>query len=148
MVGPGFRGLASLGPFLGAPAGSSGEVKYTGGTGSGAWHPLTPSWVPSVVSFTTVVEDVEVVQLVLLLGTDRGMPVPQIMLGVEVASFGVLPLVQFLDKVADMPVASMTGALGDQCRNCGVRSCSADAGVDVPVVQVVVGFLGAVCEFR
>ena len=28
------------------------------GLGSGAWHPLTPSWVPSVV------EDVEVVQLV------------------------------------------------------------------------------------
>ena len=46
MVGPGFRGLASLGPFLGAPAGSPGQVKYTGGTGSGAWHPLTPSWVP------------------------------------------------------------------------------------------------------
>ena len=43
----GFRGLASLGPFLGAPAGSPGQVKYTGGTGSGAWHPLTPSWVPS-----------------------------------------------------------------------------------------------------
>ena len=38
------------------------------------------------------------------------MPVPQIMLDVEVASLGVLPLVQFLDKVADMPVASMTGA--------------------------------------
>ena len=64
--GPGFRGLASLGPFLGAPAGSPGQVKYTGGTGSGAWHPLTPSWVPSVVF--TVMEDVEVVQLVLLLG--------------------------------------------------------------------------------
>ena len=46
MVGPGFRGLASLGPFLGASAGSPGQVKYTGGTGSGAWHPLTPSWVP------------------------------------------------------------------------------------------------------
>ena len=44
-----------------------------------------------------------------------GIPVSQIMLGVEVASFGVLPLVQFLDKVADMPVASMTGAWGRQC---------------------------------
>ena len=22
-----------------------GQVKHTGGTGSGAWHPLTPSWV-------------------------------------------------------------------------------------------------------
>ena len=60
----GFRGLASLGPFLGAPAGSPGQVKYTGGTGSGAWHPLTPSWVPSVVCCSTVMEDVEVVQLV------------------------------------------------------------------------------------
>ena len=64
----GFRGLASLGPFLGAPASSSGQVKYTGGTGSGAWHPLTPSWVPSVVYCTTFMEAVEVVQLVLLLG--------------------------------------------------------------------------------
>ena len=43
LVGPGFKGLASLGPFLSAPAGSPGQVKYTGGTGSGAWHPLTPS---------------------------------------------------------------------------------------------------------
>ena len=33
--------------FLGAPAGSPGQGKHTGGTGSGAWHPLTPSWVPS-----------------------------------------------------------------------------------------------------
>ena len=64
MVGPGFRGLASLGPFLGAPAGSPGQVKYTGGTGSGAWHPLTPSWVPSVVAVPQIMEDVEVVQLV------------------------------------------------------------------------------------
>ena len=46
VAGGGFRGLASVGPFLGAPAGSPGQVKYTGGTGSGAWHPLTPSWVP------------------------------------------------------------------------------------------------------
>ena len=29
--------MASLGPPLGAPAGSPGQVKYTGGTGSGAW---------------------------------------------------------------------------------------------------------------
>ena len=36
---------------------------------------------------------------------------------VEVASlYGVLPQAQFLDKVVDMPVASMTGALGRQCR--------------------------------
>ena len=38
----GSRGLASLRPFVGAPAGSPGQVKCTGGTGSGAWHPLTP----------------------------------------------------------------------------------------------------------
>ena len=38
---------------MGAPAGSPmqvkgspWQVKYTGGSGSGAWHPLTPSWVP------------------------------------------------------------------------------------------------------
>ena len=29
---------------------------------------------------------------------------------------GVLPQMQFLDKVVDMPVASMTGAWGRQCR--------------------------------
>ena len=69
MVWPGFRGLASLGPFLGAPAGSPGQVKYTGGTGSGAWHPLTPSWVPvRGASAPQIMEAVEVVQLVLLLG--------------------------------------------------------------------------------
>ena len=35
------------------------------------------------------------------------MPVPQIMpVYVEVASLGVLPLVLFLDKAVDMPVAS------------------------------------------
>ena len=39
----GSRGLASL---SGAPAGSAEQVKYTGDTGSGAWHRLTPSWVP------------------------------------------------------------------------------------------------------
>ena len=42
----GSRGLASLGPFLGAPAGSPEQVKFSGGTRPGAWHPLTPSWVP------------------------------------------------------------------------------------------------------
>ena len=35
---------------MGAPAGSPGQVKYTGGTGSGACHPLTPSWVPASTS--------------------------------------------------------------------------------------------------
>ena len=35
---------------------------------------------------------------------------------VEAASlYGVLPQAQFLDKVVDMPVASMTGAWGRQC---------------------------------
>ena len=51
----------------------------------------------------------------LLWGTDRGMPMPQIML---VCGSGLLrraSTVQFLDKVADMPVASMTGAWGHQC---------------------------------
>ena len=37
-------------------------------------------------------------------------------------AFGVLPQVQFLDKVADLPVASMTGALGDQCRKTAVSA--------------------------
>ena len=100
--------LASLGPFLGAPAGSPGQVKYTGGTGSGAWHPLTPSWVPSVVCRTTVHGRCGGGSACAYCwGTDRGMPVPQILL---VCGGGVLPLVQLLDKVADLPVASMTGA--------------------------------------
>ena len=79
-MGSGFSGLASLGPFLGAPAGTPG-VKYSGGTGSGAWHPLTPSWVPvRGASAPRIMEAVEVVQLVPAGGPDRGMPVPQIML--------------------------------------------------------------------
>ena len=47
---------------MGAPAGSPGQVKIYWRHGSRAWHP------PSVVCCTTVMEDVEVVQLVLLLG--------------------------------------------------------------------------------
>ena len=70
------------------------------------------------------------------------------MLGVEVACYGVLPLVQFLAKVADLPVASLTGACGRQCGKLCARSCSTDSGFDVPVVQVVVWFLGAFSEFR
>ena len=81
----GFRGLASLGPFLGAPAGSLGQVKHTGGTGSGAWHPLTPSWVPSVVFCTTSWKLWWWFGSCSCWGTDRGMPVPQICC-VEVAS--------------------------------------------------------------
>ena len=81
LVGPGFKGLASLGPFLGAPAGSPGQVKYTGGTGSGAWHPLTPSWVPSVVFRTTDHGRCGGGSACAYCwGTDRGMPVPQILL--------------------------------------------------------------------
>ena len=84
----GSRGLASLGPFLGAiPWCRTTDHGRCGGD--------------SACAHCT--------------GADRGMPVPQIMLGVEVACYGVLPLVQFLDKVADMPVASMTGAWGRQC---------------------------------
>ena len=45
------------------------------------------------------------------------MPVPQIMLGVGVASSACFHSVQFLDK---SPIASMTGALGRQYRNCGL----------------------------
>ena len=119
MVGPGSRGLASLGPFLGAPAGSPEQVKYTGGTGSGAWHPLTPSWVPVCgAAAPQIMEVVEVVQhvptagvLIVVCQCHRSYRY------VEVASFHcVLPQVQFLDKVVDMPVASMTGAWGRQCR--------------------------------
>ena len=112
MVGPGFRGLASLGPFLGAPAGCTGQVKFSGGTGSGAWHPLTPSWVPvRGASAPQIMETVEVVQhvpggeLIVVCQCHRSCRY------VEVASlFGVLPQVQFFDKVVDMPVASLTGA--------------------------------------
>ena len=60
----GSRGLASLGPFLGAPAGSPGQVKFSGGTGSGAWHPVTlPGCLPWC-AVPQIMEDVEVVQLV------------------------------------------------------------------------------------
>ena len=78
--GPGLRGLASIGPFLGAPAGSPGQVKDTGGTGSGAWHPLTPSWVPSVVCRSTDHGRCGGGSACAYCwGTDRGIPVPQIL---------------------------------------------------------------------
>ena len=118
MVGPGSRGLASLGPFLGAPAGSLWQVKYTGGTGSGAWHPLTSSWVPvrgasapQIIQFVEEVQHVPTAgELIVVCQCHRSCRY------VEVASlYGVLPQAQFLDKVADMPVASMTGAWGRQC---------------------------------
>ena len=128
MVGPGSRGLASPGPFLGAPAGSPGQVKQTGGTGSGAWHPLTPSWVPVCgASAPQIMEVVEVVQHV---------PTAGFLIVVcqcHASLYGVLLQVQFLDKVVDMPVASMTGAWVVSAENCGIRSCSADTGFDVPI---------------
>ena len=118
LAGPGSRGLASLGPFLGAPAGSPGQVKYTGGTGSGAWHPLTPSWVP--VCGAAAPQIMEVVEVVLLVPTaGEQIVVCQCHRScryVEASLCGVLPQVQFLDKVGDMPVASMIGAWGRQCR--------------------------------
>ena len=108
-----------LDPSWVPPAGSSGQVKYTGGTGSGAWHPLTPSWVP--VCDAAAPQIMEVVEVVLLVPTaGEEIVVCQCHRScryVEVTSLcGVLPQVQFLDKVGDMPVASMTGAWGRQCR--------------------------------
>ena len=50
----GSKGLASVGPFLGAPASSPGQVKRTGGT---------PSWVPfRGVPAPQIMEDVDVIQ--------------------------------------------------------------------------------------
>ena len=75
------RAWPSLGPFLGAPAGSPGQVKYTGGTGSGAWRPLTPSWVPVVWCGSTTNHGSRGggSACAYFRGSDRGMPVPQIM---------------------------------------------------------------------
>ena len=68
---------------------SPGQEKYTGDTGSGAWHPLTSSWVPF-----------------------RGVPVPQIMpeRGGGTACAVYIPQVQFLVKVDDARCCSTTGA--------------------------------------
>ena len=88
--GHGVRGLASPDPFLGAFRG----VPY---------HRPWKMWSGSACACCW--------------GTDRGMPVPQILLEEwKWPASGVLPLVQFLDKVADLPVVSMTGAWGRQCR--------------------------------
>ena len=54
---------------------------------------------------------------------------------------GLLPLVQLLAKVADVPVASLTGAWGRQCRKLRSCSCCAHAEFDDPVVLVVVRVL-------
>ena len=135
--------------------------------GPGAWHPLDPSWVPlPVLRGRLKILEARGQGLASpdpFLGaspwcvstTDHGscgggsacayagdlIVVCQCHRScryVEVASlYGVLPQAQFLDKVVDMPVASMTGALGGQCSKLCLRSCSADTWVDVPVVQVV-----------
>ena len=113
------QGLGIPWTLPGCPCRFSGAGKCTGGTGSGAWHPLTPSWVPvRGASAPQIMEAVEVVQhvptageLIVVCQCHRSCRY------VEVASlYGVLPQAQFLDKVVDMPVASMTGAWGRQCR--------------------------------
>ena len=75
----GSKGLASLGPILGAPAGSPGQVKFSGSTGSGAWHLLTPSWVPWCASTTDNGGCGGDPACAYCCGTDCGIPVPQIM---------------------------------------------------------------------
>ena len=55
-----------------------GQVNCTGGTGSGAWQPLTPSWVPfRGAPAPQIMEAVEVFQLVPTAGKtvvgDRGL---------------------------------------------------------------------------
>ena len=51
-----------LGPGAWHPFWSPGQVKNTGGTVSGAWHPLTPSSVPfRGVSATQIMGKVEVI---------------------------------------------------------------------------------------
>ena len=68
MAGLGFRGLASLGPFLGAPAGSPGQVKLYWRHGVRGLASPDPFLGAFRGGRTTIMEDVEVVQLVLLLG--------------------------------------------------------------------------------
>ena len=77
--GFGFRGLASLGPFLGAPAGPRGRLNFLGVRGQGAWHPLTPSWVPLRGCTKDHGSRRGGSACAYCRGTDRGMPVPQIM---------------------------------------------------------------------
>ena len=91
LVGPGFKGLASPDPFLGAFRG----VLYHRSWKMWRWFSLclllgNRSWYASATDHAGYV---------------------------EMASFcGAHPQGQFLDKVADLPVASMTGAWGRQCR--------------------------------
>ena len=117
LVGPGFRGLASLGPFLGAPAGSPGQVKYYWGHGVRGLASPDPflgafRGVPHHRSWKMW----RWFSLCLLLGDRSWYASATDHAGCGGGQFRRLPLVQFLDKVADMPVASMTGAWGRQCR--------------------------------
>ena len=76
LVWPGFKGLASLGPFLGAPAGSPGQVKYTGGTGASPDPFLGAStWCVSITDHGSCGGG----STCAWRRNDRGMPVPQIL---------------------------------------------------------------------
>ena len=109
--------------------------------GPGGWHPLDPSWVPLPVPGAGKTYWGHGVRGLASPDSLLGVPYHRswkmwrwfslcLLLGkivvcqchrscryVEVASLcGVLPQVQLLDEVADLPVASMTGAWGRQCR--------------------------------
>ena len=112
---------------------------------SGAWHPLTPSWVPfRSVPAPQILEDVEVIQHVpIAVEQIVCIPVPQIMpeRGGGTACAVYIPQVQFLDKVVAARCCTMTGAWGlteQKTVKVPQLQCS-DKGDDVPVVQVVVG---------
>ena len=107
----------------GLPLPVPGQVKYTG---AGAWHPLTSSWVASTKDYG---ESGGNSACAYCCGTDRVIPVPQIM-----------PQVHFLDKVVCARCCSMTvacGLTGQKTLEVPQLQCS-DKGDDVPVVQVVV----------
>ena len=111
------------------------------GTGSGAWHPLTPSWVPWCASTTVFggcggdpacaycCEQIVVFQCH---KTCQNVEVEQLV--------RYFPQVQFLDKVYVARCCTMTGAQGlteQKTVQVPQLQCS-DKGDDVPVVQVVV----------
>ena len=139
----GSKGLASLGPFLGAPAGSPGQVKYAGGTGSGAWHPLTPSWVPvpqimryveveQLVQFLDKVDDCPLLSALVLVQTVQHVQFwTRLMTCPLLCKLGVGPdsaqFVQFLDQVVDMPVIVQRQVylVGQSRRLWKSRSCNA-----------------------
>ena len=98
-----FPGLGIPWTLLVCPCRSPGQVKYTGGTGSGAWHPLTPSWVPpstslDASSWTRLLLCPLLLRQVQLLGKVVDTPV---VLNDRI----MVQTVQFLDKVIDVPVA-------------------------------------------